>query len=94
MYLYINCHLTGHCGVKASQSLPFLLLKTTKLLITYSSFFIRIPNVLLEWLALLFRFLEISVSNLGSETGYPNWGYSLCYSYFFSVPTGKFRDVP
>jgi hypothetical protein len=41
-----------------------------------------------EWLTLLLRIREVLVSNLGLETGYPEWELS----WFFSVPPGKWRD--
>jgi hypothetical protein len=46
------------------------------------------PNVVVEWLALLLRIREVPRSNLGPETGYPNWGFS----WFSSVPPGECRD--
>jgi hypothetical protein len=33
-----------------------------------------LPNVAVQWLTLLHRIREISGSNLGLETGYPDWG--------------------
>jgi hypothetical protein len=30
------------------------------------------PNVMVEWLTLLFRIREVPGSNLGPETGYPD----------------------
>jgi hypothetical protein len=43
------------------------------------------PNVVVEWLAFLFRIREVLGSNIGLETGYPDWGFS----WFSSVPPGK-----
>jgi hypothetical protein len=45
-------------------------------------------NIVAEWLTLLLRIREVSVSNLGSETGYPDWGLS----WYFSVSPGEFRN--
>lgn len=36
---------------------------------------VRGPNVIVEWLALLFRTREIPVSTLGPEPGYPDWDF-------------------
>jgi hypothetical protein len=33
------------------------------------------PNVIVEWLAHLFRILEVLDSNIGSDSGYPDWGF-------------------
>jgi hypothetical protein len=43
------------------------------------------PNIMVEWLALLFRIQEIPCSNLGLEWGYFDWGFS----WFSSVFPGK-----
>jgi hypothetical protein len=47
-----------------------------------------IPDVMVEWLALLLRIREVPGSNLGPETDYPDWGFS----WFSSVFPGKCRD--
>jgi hypothetical protein len=44
---------------------------------------------MVEWLALLLYIQEVLGSNLFSETGYPDWGFS----WFSSVPPDKFRDI-
>jgi hypothetical protein len=46
------------------------------------------PNVMVEWLALLLRILEVPGSNLGPETGHSDWGFS----WFSSIPPGKCQD--
>jgi hypothetical protein len=33
------------------------------------------PNVVAEWLALLFHIREVLGSNLGLKTNYPDWGF-------------------
>jgi hypothetical protein len=33
------------------------------------------PNVVVEWLTLLLRIRKVPASNLGPETGYPDWGF-------------------
>jgi hypothetical protein len=39
------------------------------------------PNVVIEWLTLLLRIWEVPSSNLGSETGYPEFlAFFLCPS--------------
>jgi hypothetical protein len=34
-----------------------------------------LPNVVVEWLTLMLRILEVLCSHLGSETGYPDRGF-------------------
>jgi hypothetical protein len=45
------------------------------------------PNVVVEWLTLL-HIRKIPGSNLGPETGYPHWRFSL----ISSVPPGECQD--
>jgi hypothetical protein len=42
-------------------------------------------NIVVKWLTLLLHNQEVPGSNIGSETGYPDWGIS----WFFSVPPGN-----
>jgi hypothetical protein len=51
----------------------------------YLLYYRRLLNFVVEWLALLLRIREVPASNLGSETGYPDYGFSL----FSSVPQGN-----
>lgn len=52
--------------------------------------YLRIPrrNVAIQKLAFLSRIPKFLCSNLGLETGYPDWDFS----YFYSVLSGKFQD--
>jgi hypothetical protein len=47
-----------------------------------------LPNVVVEWLTPLLRIREVPGSNPGTETGYPDEGFS----WLSSVPPGKFQD--
>jgi hypothetical protein len=47
-----------------------------------------LTNVVVEWLAHLLRIQEVSRSNLGPETGYPDWGLS----WSSSIPLGNCWD--
>jgi hypothetical protein len=38
-------------------------------------FQIILPNIVVEWLTFLLRIREVSGSNLGPQTGYPNYGF-------------------
>jgi hypothetical protein len=49
-----------------------------------------LQNVLVRWLTFLLRTREVPGSNLGPETGYPDWGIS----WLSSVPPGKCRNSP
>jgi hypothetical protein len=56
--------------------------------LSFAMFYCLWPSVVAEWLELMFRIREVPGSNLGSETGYP-----VCdFSWFLSVPPGKFWD--
>jgi hypothetical protein len=61
-----------------------------KILYFSNSGFIRqlseVPNVVVEWLTLLFGIWEVPDSNLGPETGYPR--------RFSVVFLGPFRKIP
>jgi hypothetical protein len=43
------------------------------------------PNVVVKWLTLVLRIREVPGSNLGQQTGYPDWSFS----WFPSVSPGK-----
>jgi hypothetical protein len=58
------------------------------LMINFTTLDLIGPNVVVEWLVLLLCIREVPGSNLGPETGYPDWDFS----WFFSVPPEKFRD--
>jgi hypothetical protein len=45
---------------------------------------LQVPNIAVEWLTHLFRIREVPGSNLGPDTGYPDWGFS----WFSSVLPG------
>jgi hypothetical protein len=47
------------------------------------------PNAVLWWLTLLLRIREVLCSNIGPETGNPDWGVL----WFYLVPLGEFRDT-
>jgi hypothetical protein len=51
-------------------------------------FHILPSNFVVEWLTLLLRIREVPGSNLGSETGYTDWGFS----WFSSVLPSECRD--
>jgi hypothetical protein len=46
------------------------------------------PNVVVEWFTRLLRIREVPGLNLGPETDYPVWSFSL----FSSVPPGECRS--
>jgi hypothetical protein len=48
----------------------------------------EISNVVVEWLQLVLRILEVPRSNFCSETGYPDSDFS----WFSSVPLGEYQD--
>jgi hypothetical protein len=51
---------------------------------------VHLSNFVVEWLTLLPRIREVHASNLGSETGYPDSGFS----WFYSVLQANARIVP
>jgi hypothetical protein len=55
----------------------------------YVNFNIVKPIVVVEWLTLLLRIRKVPGLNLGSETGYPDLGFS----WFSPVPPGKCWDT-
>jgi hypothetical protein len=36
---------------------------------------LQLPNVVVKWLTLLLRIRDFSGSNLGPETGFPDWDF-------------------
>jgi hypothetical protein len=50
--------------------------------------FNRAPNVVVEWLTLLLCTREVPGSNLGSDTGFPDW----VFLWFYTVPPRRLRD--
>jgi hypothetical protein len=81
--------------MEINNPLTFIILVFNTKLNTYkhmtlhkiTEFYIKWPNVVVEWLKLLLRFREVPGSNLSSETGYPDWGFS----WFCSVPLSECR---
>jgi hypothetical protein len=47
-----------------------------------------VPNVEVDWLALLLHVWEVLCSNLGPNTSYPDCDFS----WFSSAPAGKWQD--
>jgi hypothetical protein len=84
---FLECHIsfrwsrTNSCN---ATNWPYLtlLMETWDWMTQYSL------NVIVEWLALPLRIREVPGSNLGPETGCPDWGFSR----FSSVTPGKCRD--
>jgi hypothetical protein len=72
--------LTAPCGV--------LLLTADQQLKLCTGPQVLLLNFVIQWLTLPLRILELTGSNLGQETGYPDWDLL----WFPSVPPGKSRD--
>jgi hypothetical protein len=54
----------------------------------FSSIFVpQRPNIVVEWLTPLLRIREVLGSNVGPETGYPDWACS----WFYSFSPGEWR---
>jgi hypothetical protein len=69
----------GHCAIQGQMS---IFMKATNFL-----GYVYLPNVVVEWITLLLRFLEDQVSNIDPETGYTDR-----FFVFFSVPPGICGD--
>jgi hypothetical protein len=74
--------------VHVTKTATYSMSEVTMLSLRSTTLHVKEPNFVMECLTFLFRILEVPGSNLGTDTGYPDWGFSWCPS----VSRGEFCD--